>query len=208
MAERWKKLKSSNVFLSLFVRWNQNRSAPVHELLSNNSLSVSCAKINHTAARSWFDLLYNWPPNSELLHNNSLLELFISNLDESSQFIHFIILVPLCGCLRVQYTLIFCVLFLFGLVFTSKGNIENCPASKHEIRWLLILSWRNSILLGSYPKQSATLFAIAKSPQSMDPCCCWTVTLFTVTMVPSYFNIAEIWLFTWESGSKFKLSLY
>ena len=24
---------------------------------------------------SWFDLLYNWPPNSELLLNNSLLEL-------------------------------------------------------------------------------------------------------------------------------------
>ena len=38
-------------------------------------LSVSCTKINHRAARSWFDLLYNWPPNSELLFNNSLLEL-------------------------------------------------------------------------------------------------------------------------------------
>ena len=100
----------------------------------------------------------------------------------------------------------FCVLFLFCLVFTSKGNIENCPASKHEIRWFLILSWRNRILLGSYPKQSATMFAISKSPQSTDPCCCWTGTLFTVTMLPSYFNIAQIWLFTWESGSKFKLS--
>ena len=38
-------------------------------------LSVSCTRINHCAARSWFDLLYNWPPNSELLLNNSLLEL-------------------------------------------------------------------------------------------------------------------------------------
>ena len=34
------------------------------------------------ASRSWFDLLYNWPPNSELLLNNSLLELiyFLSNI--------------------------------------------------------------------------------------------------------------------------------
>ena len=27
-AERWKKLKTSNVFLSFFVCWNRNRSAP------------------------------------------------------------------------------------------------------------------------------------------------------------------------------------
>ena len=31
-------------------------------------------KRKYGIARSWFDLLYNWPPNSELL-NNSLLEL-------------------------------------------------------------------------------------------------------------------------------------
>ena len=32
--------------------------------------------------RSWFDLLYNWPPNSELLLNKSLLELifFLNNV--------------------------------------------------------------------------------------------------------------------------------
>ena len=35
-------------------------------------LSVSCTKINHFRCA---DLLYNWPPNSELLLNNSLLEL-------------------------------------------------------------------------------------------------------------------------------------
>ena len=46
-------------------------------------LSVSCTTINHS--RSWFDLLYNWPPNSELLLNNSLLELiyFLSNLSSA-----------------------------------------------------------------------------------------------------------------------------
>ena len=32
-------------------------------------------KSSENSARSWFDLLYNWPPNSELLLNNSLLEL-------------------------------------------------------------------------------------------------------------------------------------
>ena len=40
MAERWKKLKTSNVFLSFFVCWNRNRSVPVHEWLSNNSQFV------------------------------------------------------------------------------------------------------------------------------------------------------------------------
>ena len=49
----------------------------MRELLSNNSLFVGQLyeeKITR-AARSWFDLLYNWPPNSELLLNKSLLEL-------------------------------------------------------------------------------------------------------------------------------------
>ena len=40
MAESWKKLMTSNVFSSLIVRENQNRSAPVRELLFNNSLFV------------------------------------------------------------------------------------------------------------------------------------------------------------------------
>ena len=38
MAESWKKLKTSNVFSSFIVCYNRNRSAPVRELLSNNSL--------------------------------------------------------------------------------------------------------------------------------------------------------------------------
>ena len=41
MAESWKKWKTSNVFLSFIVCSNQNRSALVRELLSNNSLFVS-----------------------------------------------------------------------------------------------------------------------------------------------------------------------
>ena len=49
MAESWKKLKTSHVFSSFIV------------IYSDSNL--------------WFDLLYNWPPNSELLLNNSLLEL-------------------------------------------------------------------------------------------------------------------------------------
>ena len=40
MAENWKKLKTSNVFSSFLVCWNRNRSAPVRELLNNNSLFV------------------------------------------------------------------------------------------------------------------------------------------------------------------------
>ena len=40
MAESWKKLKTSNVFLSFIVCWNRNRSALVHEFLSNKKLSI------------------------------------------------------------------------------------------------------------------------------------------------------------------------
>ena len=40
IAESWKKLKTSNVFSSFIVYSNRNRSAPVRELLSNNSLFV------------------------------------------------------------------------------------------------------------------------------------------------------------------------
>ena len=40
MAEIWKKLNTSNVFSSFIVFKNRNRSAPVRELLSNNSLFV------------------------------------------------------------------------------------------------------------------------------------------------------------------------
>ena len=46
--------EDSNVFSSFIAYSNRNRSA---------------------LARSWFYLLYNWPPNNELLLNNSLLEL-------------------------------------------------------------------------------------------------------------------------------------
>ena len=34
--------------LLFIVYWNSNRSALMRELLSNSSLSVSCAKINHS----------------------------------------------------------------------------------------------------------------------------------------------------------------
>ena len=40
MAESWKKLKTSNVFLSFIVCLNRNRSALLRELLSNKSLFV------------------------------------------------------------------------------------------------------------------------------------------------------------------------
>ena len=48
MAESWKKLKTSNLFSSFIMSSNRNRSALVRELLCNNSLSVSCTKINHS----------------------------------------------------------------------------------------------------------------------------------------------------------------
>ena len=44
MAESCKKLNTSNVFSSFIVCLNRNRSAPVRELLSNNSLFVGRAR--------------------------------------------------------------------------------------------------------------------------------------------------------------------
>ena len=68
MAESWKKLKASNVF-SLYI------------LLNNNSLFVSQLHEDKSLMLQ-FSLLYYWPPNSELLLNNSLLELiyFLSKI--------------------------------------------------------------------------------------------------------------------------------
>ena len=56
MVESWLEAEDFkiNVFLSFIACSNQNKSA---------------------LARSWIYLLYNWPPNNELLLNNSLLEL-------------------------------------------------------------------------------------------------------------------------------------
>ena len=73
MVANWRKLKTLIWCCRLLCV--SNRSALVCELMSNNSLFVGqLYKIKQTgAARSWFDLLYNWPPNSELLLNNSLL---------------------------------------------------------------------------------------------------------------------------------------
>ena len=61
-------------------------------------LSVSCTKIHVNHSRSWVDLLYNWPPNSELLLNNSLLELiyFLNNVFKTSSK-RFVEAPPICS---------------------------------------------------------------------------------------------------------------
>ena len=53
-------------------------------------LSVSCTGQITRAACSWVDLLDNWPPNSELLSNNSLLELiyFLNKIFLKSSYIY------------------------------------------------------------------------------------------------------------------------
>ena len=58
MAESWKKLKTSNVFLSFIVCYNRNRSSPVRELLSNNSLFVGHLNEDKSRARSASDLVF------------------------------------------------------------------------------------------------------------------------------------------------------
>ena len=57
MAESRKKLKTSNVFSPFTVCKNRNRSAPVRELLSNNSLFVSQLYDNKSLALRARDLI-------------------------------------------------------------------------------------------------------------------------------------------------------
>ena len=77
MAVSWKKLKNSNVFSSFIVSQNRNRSAPVRELLSNNSLFVSQLYKDKSLRLRARDLIFFTTDlqKGELLHNNSLLEL-------------------------------------------------------------------------------------------------------------------------------------
>ena len=58
MAESWKKLKISNVFLLLIVSSNGNRLALVRELLSNNSLFVSRLYEGKSLALRTRDLIF------------------------------------------------------------------------------------------------------------------------------------------------------
>ena len=58
MAESWKKMKTSNVFPSFIVCKNRNRSAPVRELLSNNSLFVGQLYKDKSLALRARDLIF------------------------------------------------------------------------------------------------------------------------------------------------------
>ena len=72
MAESSKKLKSSNVFSLYILCSNRNRSALVHELLSNNSLFVGRLYENKSHALRTRDMILLQLTSK---HNNSLLEL-------------------------------------------------------------------------------------------------------------------------------------
>ena len=58
MAESWKKLETSNVFSSFIVYENRNRSAPLRELLSNNSLFVGQLNDDKSLAMRARDLIF------------------------------------------------------------------------------------------------------------------------------------------------------
>ena len=58
MAESRKKLKTSNVFSPFIVCKNRNRSAPVRELLSNNSLFVGQSSEDKSFALRARDLIF------------------------------------------------------------------------------------------------------------------------------------------------------
>ena len=58
MAESWKKLKTSNLFSLFIVSSNRNRSALVHELLSNNSLFVGQSYEDKSLALHTRDMIF------------------------------------------------------------------------------------------------------------------------------------------------------
>ena len=58
MAESWKKLKISNMFSSFILCENRNRSAPVRELLCNNSLFVGKLYEDKSLALRARDLIF------------------------------------------------------------------------------------------------------------------------------------------------------
>ena len=58
MAGSWKKLKTSNVFSMFIVCLNRNRSAPVREKSSNNSLFVSQLYEDKSLALRARDLIF------------------------------------------------------------------------------------------------------------------------------------------------------
>ena len=73
---QWQKLEEAGDFKCVFVVYCVLES----KLISSSEWiveSVGQLYVDKSLAlrRSWFDLLYNWHPNSELLYNNSLLEL-------------------------------------------------------------------------------------------------------------------------------------
>ena len=79
MAESWKKLKALNAFLSLTVCSNQNRSALVRDLLSNNLLFVGLLHTDKWLVLLACDLIiFTTDLHSVLLLNKSLLSLLFS----------------------------------------------------------------------------------------------------------------------------------
>ena len=58
MAESWKKLKTSDLFLSFIASLNRNRSALVRELLCNNSLFVGQLYEDKSLALHARDLIF------------------------------------------------------------------------------------------------------------------------------------------------------
>ena len=58
MAEKWKKMKTSNAFSSFILCLNRNRSAPMRELLSNNSLFVGKLYEDKSLALRARDLIF------------------------------------------------------------------------------------------------------------------------------------------------------
>ena len=98
-----------------------------------------------TAARSWFDLLYNWPPNSEVLLNNSLLELiYFLILNTAPKACPILIVIYISNShprIRVQQ-LFDCFTLLHFCIYLHGGDRVVSRLNLHFILIFLSLWWR------------------------------------------------------------------
>ena len=113
-------------------------------------LSVSCTKLNHSRCALVIWSLYNWPPNSELLLNNSLLELiyFLSNPNFTlKNFVYQNL------CYEISWTGPY-VLWKRKMTTRKVLVVQHFLTVRPEINFVLLLTWisTNQItLLNSLP---------------------------------------------------------
>ena len=117
-------------------------------------LWISCTKINHSPCALMLDLTYNWPLNSELLLNTSLLELifFFNNARFEQHSIYKV----------VRYNFL---LFLWRFISTNGLYLNK----QYRVLYLMynIVSYLGLPFLSLYPNTDFSLWWDSKGPRTV-----------------------------------------